>query len=74
VEGQHYLHLDVSYRPNAAVSIDESTVADRIEGWLASDGLTAAISHNNARYFDDYLMPEAIGRHILQYVSSTSAS
>jgi len=73
VEGQHYVHLNLPYRPNETGGIDAKALTDRVESWVASEELTESISRNTERYFDDHLTPSALGKYILDYAASRVA-
>ena len=71
-EGVHYLNLGVPYRPNGAADFDSYEVIDRVERWVASEGLTQTISRNTASYFDEHLTPQALGRYIALQVANVA--
>ena len=64
VEGEHYLNLQVPYRPDEGAEVDAGALVGRVLNWLSSADLLTQISRNTARYFDEVLSPEAFGRHI----------
>lgn len=65
-ENVHYLNLGIPYRPSGAADFDPREVIDRVESWLSSQHLIRTINENTARYFDEHLTPERLGRYILQ--------
>jgi hypothetical protein len=69
-ENQHYMHLNVPYRPNEAAAMNAVELANRVESWIASEELTESISRNTERYFDEHLTPRVLGRYILQFALS----
>jgi len=73
-EGVHYLNLGVPYRPDGGGGVDADEIVGRVGKWLASEELTQEISRNTARYFDDVLTPEALGRHIALTAAAVAAS
>jgi hypothetical protein len=54
------------YRPGRPAEFDRDAVAARVESWLADRTLIAEICRNTARYFDEHLSPEAVGRYIVE--------
>jgi len=65
-EGLHYLNLGLVPGKEA----EAEPPAKIIEAWLADKALLASIESNTARYFDEYLAPEALGKSILAELES----
>jgi hypothetical protein len=42
----------------------------RIEAWLAQPELTSEIARANAEYFDAYVEPVQVGKHVLTSITS----
>jgi glycosyltransferase involved in cell wall biosynthesis len=66
VENRHYLNLGIPYRPNEAAAFDADEVVEHVERWVSDEELTRSIGEEAARYFDEYLTPEALGSYILR--------
>jgi hypothetical protein len=64
-EYEHYLHLGLPYDPSGSVPFYADAVTDRIHSWLAEEGLIDSIGRSAGRYFDDHLIPERLGQHII---------
>lgn len=69
-EGENFLSLDVetsSEQPLAPASRYEE-VPRKLEAWLADPALAARIGESNARYYDRFVEPEAMGKQIVASV------
>jgi hypothetical protein len=66
IERLNYLQLNARDTRHT----DAREVAERVENWLYSPGLTDAISSNNVKYFDEYLHPFALGNYICEVVKA----
>jgi hypothetical protein len=66
LEGENYLSLDVAVPPDQCLGRPQDYVAvtERVEAMVADAARTQHIQEKNAQYFDAYLTPEALGRHL----------
>jgi hypothetical protein len=61
-----YLNLGVPYLQSAGLAFDPCEVVERVQGWLDHSDLISDIQRNTARYFDEHLIPERLGRYMLE--------
>ena len=64
IERRNYLQLNAqdTRQTNA------QEVAEEVENWLRSPGLTEAINSNNVQYFEEHLNPSSLGNYICEVV------
>jgi hypothetical protein len=71
-EGVNFLSLGTAVGPGCPVAPAEQydEIPARIEAWLAQPELTSEIARANAEYFDAYVEPVQLGKHVLTSITS----
>ncbi len=65
-ENVHYLNLGVPYVDSKGQAFNAEAVVERVQGWLEDGDLIPCVERYTARYFDEHLMPEKLGRYMIE--------